>query len=62
MYILSMGALERDLFLCPLMTTLGFALLAWTAPGSVSLLLLFPFCWVFYLMKFLTGFHHLSIP
>lgn len=62
MYILSIGALERDLFLCPLMTTLGFALLAWTAPGSLSLLLLFPFCWVFCLMKFLRGFHHLSIP
>jgi len=62
MYILSIGALEHDLFLCPLMTTLGFALLAWTVQVSLSLLLLFPFCWVFCLMKFLTGFHHVSIP
>jgi hypothetical protein len=62
MYILSIRALEHDLFHCPLMTTLGFALLAWTAQ-VLSLCSFFSrFGWVFCLMKFLTGFHHLSIP
>jgi hypothetical protein len=40
----------------------GFCSSGLDCPGSLSLFLLFPFCWVFCLMKLLTGFHHLSIP
>jgi hypothetical protein len=51
MIIATRGALEHNLFICPLVTQFGFVLF-WLILGSSLLSFIFPLGWVLCLMKF----------